>query len=249
VSRPGPIPFVVREDWAESFPWLIQGVTTRELDFRLFGAPLEEGALDRWAHLGRARGVGCVVHARQEHGAVVRTHRAGPPGFLLSPPCDGHASGDPGLLLTVTVADCVPVFLVAPESQAVALLHAGWRGVAEGILEEGLGVLSDRFGVGPGAVHAHLGPAISGNRYQVGPEVHRALGLRDPGEPAPLDLRGVAAERLAGAGVPRERIGVSTRCSLEDPHFFSHRGGDDGRQVAFLGIGPDVGDDDGDRGF
>ena len=234
--RQGPVPCAFREDWAEAFPWLIQGVTTRELDFRLFGASLEAGALDRWTALAEAHGIVRLAHARQDHGAVVRTHRAGAPGFILSPPCDGHATGDPGLLLTVTVADCVPVFLVAPGRPAVALLHAGWRGVAGGILEEGLGVLKDRFGVEPGQVQAHLGPAISGDRYEVGPEVHRALGFPDPGEPGLLDLRGAAAERLVEGGVPRERIGVSTRCSLEDPLFFSHRGGDDGRQVAFLGI-------------
>jgi len=245
--RPGPVPYVLRDDWAEAFPWLIQGVTVREVDLRLFGASLEEGALDRWGALGEALGIVGVVHARQDHGAVVRTHRGGPPGFLLSPPCDGHATGEPGLLLTVTVADCVPVFLVAPERPAVALLHAGWRGVAGGILEEGLGVLKDRFGVEPGQLHAHLGPAISGDRYEVGPEVHRALGLPDPGEPGLLDLRGAAAERLAEGGVPRERIGVSTRCSLEDPLFFSHRGGDDGRQVAFLGIRAGMEGDGGGR--
>jgi polyphenol oxidase len=136
---------------------------------------------------------------------------------------------------------------VAPGRPAVALLHAGWRGVAGGILEEGLGVLKDRFGVEPGQLHAHLGPAISGDRYEVGPEVHRALGLPDPGEPGLLDLRGAAAERLAEGGVPRERIGVSTRCSLEDPLFFSHRGGDDGRQVAFLGIRAGMEGDGGGR--
>lgn len=232
VEEPGPVPLVRREDWAREMPWLAQGTTGGGRDFRLSG----EGVLEAFEALRVDRGMARVVCARQVHGSAVRVHPAGAPGFHLAAPCDGHATSDPGLLLAVTVADCVPVFLVAPAARAVALLHAGWRGIAQGVLETGVAVLAERFGVGPGEVHVHLGPSISRERYEVGPEVHRELGRAEPPAPEPLDLRAAAAERLAGAGVRAERIGMSVRCTRTDPFFFSHRGGDGGRQVAFLGI-------------
>ena len=61
-------------------------------------------------------------------------HDAGPPGLHVSPNTDGHATRASGVLLTVSVADCAPIALVAPEACVVALLHGGWRGVAAGIL-------------------------------------------------------------------------------------------------------------------
>jgi len=236
---PGPVPHLARRDWTESFPWMVHGVTHRagrDFDLRFRGPAPAGEILGRWDALRDHAAMTTVVHAHQVHGAAVRCHRAGGPGLLLASDCDGHVTGDPGVLLTVSVADCVPVFLVAPRARVVALLHAGWRGVAAGIVEAGVAALKDRYGVPPEALHAHLGPAISRDRYEVGPEVHRAVGLPDPGSPARLDLREVVATRLRGGGVPGDRIGVSGRCTFDDPLLFSHRGGDGGRQVAFVGL-------------
>ncbi len=166
------------------------------------------------------------------------------PGLLLVPDVDGHATAVPGVLLAVTIADCVPVILVGEHAgrRGVALLHAGWRGMAAGIVERGIAVLEERFGIPPRALHLHLGPAISRARYETGPEVHEALGLGRPEAPALLDLRTVAEERAREAGVSPEAMSRSPSCTFEDPLHFSHRGGDAGRQVAFLGIrgGEDV---------
>jgi polyphenol oxidase len=202
---------------------------------RLRGSAPGEEVLARWDLLQREAGAQAVIHARQVHGAGVRAHRTGPPGLRLVSPCDGHLTADPGVLLTVSLADCVPVFLVDPATRALALLHAGWRGVAAGIVEAGVGAMRDRFGLEPGDLEAHVGPAIARDGYEVGPEVHRALGLPDPGAPAPVDLRAAILERLRSLDVLAERIGVSSLDTLSDERFFSHRGGDGGRQVAFLG--------------
>jgi polyphenol oxidase len=228
---------LVRSDWEEAFPWLVQGTTTRGRDFRLWGPDTPAGAaLEAWEVLRAGMGADTVVHARQVHGAGLRFHEGGSPGLHLVPPSDGHMTRTPGVLLAVSVADCVPVFLVAEARRAVAVLHAGWRGVAAGIVEAGIQGFRDRLGVEPGDLHLHLGPAISGPEYEVGPEVHRALGRRDPGAPAPLDLRDVVAERASRAGVLPARIGRSKRCTRTDPLLFSHRGGDRMRQVAYVMI-------------
>src|SRR5205814_4875919 len=115
-----------------------------------------------------------------------RVHDAGPPGLHVSPATDGHVTRAPGLVLAVSIADCVPISLVHPELRAVALLHGGWRGVASDILERGIDTLTGRMAAHPEELHVHLGPAICGRCYQVGPEVHRGLGLPEPAGPDPV---------------------------------------------------------------
>ncbi|TVP45483.1 MAG: laccase domain-containing protein [Gemmatimonadales bacterium] len=225
-----------RADWNDRFPWLLHGVTTRGFDMALrSGAPVGD-VMARWDQLQALPGVRTVVHARQIHGSGVRVHDGGTPGLHLVSPVDGHLTRVPGVLLAVSVADCVPVFLVSEAPRAVSVLHAGWRGVAAGILDAGFAAFRDRLGVEPSELHLHLGPAISEPEYEVSPEVHRALGEPDPGEPSPLDLRRVLSERAVRAGVLPSRIGVSARCTRTDPLLHSHRGGDSMRQVAFAVI-------------
>ena len=245
-------PFVSHPEWTRRLPWVVQGTTVRsdgadrsdgaeELDLRLFGSAPAGDVLDRWERLGRAAGCDRVVHGRQVHGTRIVTHTSpGTGGLTLLPACDGHATDEAGTLLTVSVADCVPVFAVVPATRAVLLLHAGWRGAADGILEAGLELLERRFQARISDLWIHLGPAICGSCYEVGPEVHEAFGLPKPASPTPLDLRDVLATRALSAGATAERVSVSSFCTrCGDSPFFSHRGGDAARQVALLGIAPD----------
>lgn len=234
---------LVHPAWTDGLPWLCQGTTTRgvpagERDFGLFtGGSRGDLVLARWSAFLDACRMSSAVHARQLHGAEVRFHGDGPAALRLAEPCDGHATDRPGLLLAVTVADCVPVFLVSPRARAVALLHAGWRGAAAGILERGLELLAARAGTGPDELLAHLGPAICGACYEVGPEVFAALGLAVPERPQPLDLRAVLVARAVARGMDLAKISVSEHCTrCTGSGLFSHRGGDGGRQIAFLGI-------------
>lgn len=242
------LPALVHQGWAEAFPWLIQGTTVRGWDDEPFDLGLFSGGRPEpvvranWAELALATGASTVVHARQVHGATLRVWREGSTTDVNGVPvlvddCDGHATDEPGVLLAVTTADCVPVFLVDAERRAVALLHGGWRGVAEGILERGLGRLRSSFGTGPTDLHLHLGPAICGDCYEVGPEVFEALDRPVPSSPAPIDVRGVLAERAVAAGVGPGRVSISRHCTLcTGSGLFSHRGGDAHRQVGYLGI-------------
>ena len=113
------------------------------------------------------------------------------------------------------------------------MLHGGWRGTAAGILRRGLSGLPS-----VSRVWIHLGPAVCGRCYEVGPEVHEQLGLEPPATPSPVDVRGVLAHQAIETGVAPDRITVSEHCTRCGEGFFSHRGGDTGRQVGFLGIRP-----------
>ncbi len=253
IPRPHGVSRWIHPEWADAFPWLAQGTTGRgeggrAADFAIFRANGRADGVTSWTRLAEAEGFRIVAHARQVHGRGVLVHHSSsleaapaPPGssarLLIGPDADGHVSATPGLLMGVTVADCVPVFLVDPSRRAGALLHAGWRGLAEGILGEGLEVLRSSTGSRARDIHLHLGPAICGRCYEVGREVHLALGLPDPQHPHPVDLRGVLAGRALRAGVPLERITQSAFCTrCGDSPFFSYRRGDAARQVGFLGL-------------
>ncbi len=241
IPMEGDVPGLVHPEWLERWPWLVQGLTApgphREWDFGLFGRGEAGAVLERWATLVATRGMAGVAHARQVHGAEVRVHPAVRPGLHVGPPVDAHVTRAPGLLVAVTVADCVPAFLVAERARVVAVVHAGWRGAAAGILERAVAVLGERFGATPDGLALHLGPSICGACYEVGPEVHEALGEPVPDEPTPVDLPANLARRARSLGLTGSEVTRSTwctRCGAED--LFSHRGGDAGRQIGFVGV-------------
>jgi YfiH family protein len=162
------------------------------------------------------------AQGRQVHGAQVRRVTALPHG--APPDADGQATALAGVAPVVLVADCLPIALVARE--AVAVLHAGWRGLAGGIVGEGVAALRE---LGAGAFRAAIGPGAGPCCYEVGAEVHAALGTR--GRTA--DLKAVAREQLRAAGAHEVHdVGLCTLCSGPDL-FFSHRrdGGVTGRQA------------------
>ena len=175
--------------------------------------------------------------AHQVHGCEALWHERIAPGWHVRDDADGHATSQAGLLLAVTVADCVPVYLATRDGRAIALLHAGWRGVQGGMLQAGLKVLTARSGAAPADIVMHCGVAICGACYEVGEEVARAvLGTQARAGKQHLDLRAALARQAAALGVTE--VSVSRLCPrCDNDRFFSHRAnGDGGRQIAYLGI-------------
>ncbi|MFL5382148.1 MAG: polyphenol oxidase family protein [Longimicrobiaceae bacterium] len=242
----GDVPLRVHPEWRDAFPWLAQGTTGRgrgdePFDLGLSGAQPVGKVLDRWRALLAATGMTTIAHSRQVHGAELWVHAgACAPGVLVMDGFDGHLAARPGLLLTVGVADCVPVSVVDPVRRAVALLHSGWRGTAAGITGRGIRRLA-ADGSDVAALHLHCGPAICGRCYEVGPEVHAAIHPdRDPpSSRAPIDVRAAIAGRALALGLRPENVTVSAHCTrCGPPDFFSHRGGSSARQMGVLGIRP-----------
>jgi YfiH family protein len=127
---------------------------------------------------------------------------------------DGHLTDLPGVGLLVLVADCLPVALAAPGR--VAMLHCGWRGLADGIVETAVA----RFEEPPAAA---IGPGIGRCCYEVGDEVLAAFdGHPGVADGRTLDLRAVVRERLEASGV-RNIADVDLCTSCREDLFFSHR--------------------------
>ncbi len=154
----------------------------------------------------------------QVHGSNVQRVREqrGSAGQPVQLAADGRATDLREVGMMVLVADCVPVLVGGPGG--VAALHAGWRGLAAGVLEEGVGALRE---LGAEAeLLAVIGPCAGPCCYEVGPEVHDAFhGAHRHGRK--LDLPALAEQRLLAAGVDTvEQTGVCTIC---DERFYSHR--------------------------
>ncbi len=139
---------------------------------------------------------------------------------------DGHAVAMPGVAAMVLTADCIPVVLGA--DGAVAALHAGWRGLAAGVLEEGVRALGEVGG--RGEIVAIVGPCAGACCYEVGEEVHAAFGGVHR-EGRLIDLRAIAHKRLLAAGVAE--VGDVAACTICDERYFSYRreGAQAGRQA------------------
>jgi YfiH family protein len=162
---------------------------------------------------------------------------------------DGHATALAGIGMTVLAADCLPVALA--REGAVAMVHAGWRGLAAGVLERGVRALAeldagdapgaglrDRDEGGESAIVAVIGPGARACCYEVGDEVHAAFGEQSSRHRhgRRIDLPAIARERLLAAGV--SQVLDARTCTICDERFFSHRreGARAGRQagVAWL---------------
>jgi YfiH family protein len=147
-------------------------------------------------------GVERLAQGRQVHGTRVVVDGQG------IEEADGQVISDPGVGAMVLVADCLPVALAGPER--VGVVHAGWRGLAAGVLEGGVEAT--------GAVAAAIGPGIGPCCYEVGDDVRAVFGTSE----RTLDLKAIARARLEAAGVRDiHDCGLCTSCDAE--RFFSHR--------------------------
>jgi polyphenol oxidase len=146
---------------------------------------------------------------------------------------DAAITTEPGLACTMMVADCLPVLFAAPEARGVGAAHAGWRGLAGGVLEATVGALCEAAACEPRELSAWLGPCIGPRRFEVGADVLEAFGRaaagrftthpRADGSPRWLaDLPALARDRLHVAGVIQ--LSGGTWCTASDPsRFFSFR--------------------------
>jgi YfiH family protein len=181
------------------------------------GEDHEQGFARREQLCGRL-GLEWLCSSRQTHGtnvnAVARV--AGRAGGGWAPAAPPPATALQGVGAMVMAADCLPVALGA--TGAVAIVHAGWRGLSAGVLEAGVAALRELSEAEP--IEAVVGPCAGVCCYEVGAEVHTAFGgAHSVGRH--IDLRAIAHERLAGAGVGRVRDVQA--CTICDERFFSYR--------------------------
>jgi len=176
-----------------------------------------------------------VAWAKQIHSATILPAAA--PGECGEG--DALTTGHPGLALAVVTADCVPVLLAGPpEDGRIAAVHAGWRGIAAGVIPATLAALGN-----PAAWTAWIGPAIGPCCYEVGEDVAAQIVaastpeavVRHPGGRPHLDLLRAATHQLRAAGVADvTALALCTRCETERLSSYRREGKGGGRNLAFI---------------
>lgn len=209
------------------------------------GAHVGDGAQTVAQNRGRVRGElslpGEPLWLEQIHGnEVVDADRLpADAGARVPPRGDAAVSRRPGTVLAVLVADCLPVLFAARDGSAIGVAHAGWRGLAAGVLEAAAAALA-----GHGPLQAWLGPAIGQANFEVGAEVRAAFMAHDPGAAGAFaanargrwqcHLQGLARARLAALGIDSVHADESC-CYAEPQRFYSYRrDGTTGRMAALI---------------
>lgn len=248
-------PLLARAGVPHAFSTRVGGISTGPFTSLNFGNPSDAPERDppERIHENERRlfgqcGLGGREHCRvhQVHGPTVVRVQAGQ-AHDPHAQADAIVCDDPARVVSVRVADCVPVLLASADGQAVAAVHAGWRGVATGVAPAavaGLRALSPQT-----HLLAAIGPSIGYDAFEVGPEVIDemtrafapigALGAaarRGRADRWHLDLRALIAMQLLHAGV--REFDTTTLCTVSTPgEFFSHRRDRElsGRMVGAIG--------------
>ncbi|MCU1362873.1 MAG: hypothetical protein JWM55_701 [Acidimicrobiaceae bacterium] len=163
---------------------------------------------------------GQLVTVTQVHGATVLRADL----VTATSTADALTHESPDLALAVMVADCVPLLFVDASSARFAVVHAGWRGLQRGVIARAVALFCD-----PATVYAFVGPSISMEAYQVGPDVAQYFNevpealCHDGGGRFRLDLRRVAVSQLLAAGVSDQHVETSIQVTDGGEVFFSDR--------------------------
>ena len=249
-------PLLDRIGVPHAFSTRLGGVSAAPFDSLNLGNPNGCAVQDDYEHVREnyrrlQAAAGCpdreLCHVHQVHGAaLVHARRAQP--FDTSAKADAIVTDDPDRVVSVRVADCVPILLATADGRTAAAVHAGWRGVIAGAVPAALAAMHSEIGNGESVstAVAAIGPCIGGDAFEVGPEVveefFRVFGddapiVRRVGQKGYIDLRAAVRLQLLRAGLPADRIDTTDRCTHRDAdEFFSHRrdNGITGRMAAII---------------
>ncbi|MFT3762468.1 MAG: peptidoglycan editing factor PgeF [Pseudoxanthomonas sp.] len=235
---------ILRADWPAppnvvAFTTLRYGAGASEKPFDRFNLGLRSGDDIRTVSANRNElierfGLPAAPHwLQQVHGVGVRRFAAGdvaPPDGAPEPEADAAVTADADVVLAILTADCLPVVFAAKDGGEVGAAHAGWRGLAAGVLENTVAAMR----TAPGNLLAWLGPAAGPEAYEIGQEVFDAFVSRDPRSQAAfaptrpghwkVDLYALARLRLVDAGIAPENVFGGELCTIGEPkRFYSHR--------------------------
>ncbi|MFA5508442.1 MAG: peptidoglycan editing factor PgeF [Vulcanimicrobiota bacterium] len=229
----------------------VGGVSTGHLESLNTGFTVGDSPLNVWTNRGRfARHLGVdnlpwllsMTHGTEvvaiTQPVPLPEDRNSRPGTSFE--ADGCVTNVPGLPLSLTVADCVPVFFHDPRARAVGVTHAGWRGTVAGIVARTVERMVESCGSDPLDIRVGIGPSIGPRAFEVGPEVVSAFAESFPDQSNIILDHPDADSRTAGkafinlweanrlmalrAGVTEANIRVSGWCTASHPElFFSHR--------------------------
>ena len=159
-----------------------------------------------------------VVSAEIVHGNQVVTVDYNDSGKIIQS-ADGLVSKNKEIYLSVTSADCLPIFLFEPKKEIIGMIHAGWRSLEKGILSNAIKKIVELGGI-PKNILVGIGPSICQKHYEIGPEVAAKFvkyseALKKENNRTYLDLGKIAVLQLLGLGIKKDNIEISSECTFE----------------------------------
>ncbi len=202
---------------------------------RLSAVPVTPGRASAHGAERQGHRAAVILSVKQVHGTdALVVDRPVEQGEMFEGGWDALVTNQPGLMVTVRTADCVPVLLHDPVQRVVAAIHAGWRGAVAGIVPKTVALLASRFGARVEDVRMAIGPSAGPCCYEVDepvltrlrdvfPEWHSVVSPVDA-QKAHLDLRAFVRRQALREGLEAERIATVDACTICQPEvFFSYR--------------------------
>lgn len=161
---------------------------------------------------------------------------------------DGFVTNEKNLFLTITVADCVPMYFYDPENKAVGIIHAGWRGTVKNIAGAAVAKLYKLYGSKPEDIFVYLGPHIQQDHFEIKDDILHFFDsypeyiIREQGKIF-VSLAGILKKQLLDAGIKEEYITVSGACTACEQKYFSYRRDKPKAlqaMVAYIGLKPEL---------
>jgi len=209
----------------EKYPLIAAVSEKKDGSMKLFNKPKEENMLNRERFLKKLKiDSSLLVSAGLVHGNVVKVVDHSNAGKVASN-ADGLITDSKGIFLSVTVADCLPIFLYDPQKEIIALIHAGWKSLAKGILACAVEKMEDEFKSLPKDILASVGPGIGVCHFEVGEEVMDEFREFLPvvRKKKFLNLKKIAELQLMDVGVKEVEISKECTYCLEDKYFSYRR--------------------------
>lgn len=152
--------------------------------------------------------------------------------------CDGLITNSYGVFLTLTTADCLPVFLFDPYAKCVGAVHAGWRGLTLNIISNAIKLMQAELGSSPENILAFIGPAAGVCCYEVKNDVASNFPNKYIyGKNASyLDMKSFAKDQLVGTGLKEENVEISPHCTICNPELFHSYRRDRERSGRMMGV-------------
>jgi YfiH family protein len=209
----------------DRYPELVATISTKT-DGNCYFAPTGDAATDKTTPMNRATflaklGIPCdrVVSAGLVHGAKAYRATTADDGIVV-PGVDALFAQSRDLFLSITVADCLPLFLFDPETKTFGLIHAGWRGLVAGIIPNTIHAMTRAIGVRGENLLVGIGPGIGVCHFEVKNDVAAQFaefpdaGLHGDGATF-IDLRAVARTQLLALGVKADHLEISAECTYD----------------------------------
>jgi len=230
-----------------NFKELVWGVSTRaDRPMKLLdGGESRENRVNRESYFKR-KSINSldIISADISHGINIRLVAAKDKGQLITN-TDGLLTNDKDVVLSVTIADCLPIFIFDPAKKAIGLMHAGWRGLAKGIGAQIILRMKEEFNSRPENLDIYLGPHLKSCHFEIKEDLRKIFkdypeAIRRNEEKYFLDMEKVLVKQLKTSGGLENNIESSPECTYcQASKYFSYRREKitpPEAQIAYLGL-------------